>query len=147
MTWKGHVDTEIKTKTATPWPKKGQMRAPLAQRWRERVLSLWQSEGCAVNFYYDAPVNQPSLLSPGRPTVTHHWCHPYINVKAPHPLHTHKTRLCSFPYLSQWHNLRNHRENEWQQVLRQGWAFPVLQDPCPARLQHPCTSDWLNTPC
>lgn len=47
-------------------------------RWRAEVLSVWQSEGCVVRFYSNAPVllvNQHLLLSPGRPTVTHDRCH------------------------------------------------------------------------
>lgn len=110
---------------------------PPSEMDRAGFLPVWQSEGCVVRFYSDAPVllvNQPSLLSPGRPMVTHHRCHPYMTLgrkKNPHAhtqANTHTSILYNVPYLSQWHESkqakvaerRDHRANEWQLALKHG---------------------------
>lgn len=80
------------------------------QLWRAEVLSVWQSEGCVVRFYSNAPVllvNQHLLLSPGRPTVTHDRCHLYMMSKRspPHtntPTHTQDPDSSSFFLLPEW---------------------------------------------
>lgn len=112
---------------------------PPSEMDRAGFLPVWQSEGCVVRFYSDAPVllvNQPSLLSPGRPMVTHHRCHPYMTLgkkkRKPTRAHTQaNTRtsiLYNVPHLSQWHGSkqakvaewRDHRANEWQLASKHG---------------------------